>query len=241
MIDQDGSVVAVSVVMPAYNEGATLAAAVRRVVAAMEHRGEDFEVLVVENGSTDNSCALAEELAAELPCVRAMHNDQADYGKALRAGFLAARGDVVVNFDVDYIDLEFLEQAATQVRRPGGPSVVVGTKLAKNSDDTRALPRRLVTLVFSSLLRYGFGLHVSDTHGMKAMNRSQLLPVVKRCRLGTDLFDTEMVLRAEREGLGSAEIPVRVVETRPARSSIARRIPRTLVGLVKLRLVLWQR
>jgi hypothetical protein len=158
---------------------------------------------------------------------------------ALRAGLLAARGDVVVNFDVDWCDLSFLDRAVPMVESPGGPAVVVGSKRAAGTDDTRTALRRMVTWGFSSALRFGFGLRVSDTHGVKALRRADLAPLGEACRFGQDLFDTELVLRAERAGLGSAEIPVEVVELRPARSSILRRVPRTLLGLGRLRLALW--
>ena len=92
----------------------------------------------------------------------------------------------------------------------------------------------MVTATFSTILRVGYGLKVSDTHGMKALLRAPLLPVVARCRYGRDLFDTELILRAERAGLAVAEIPVDVEELRPARTSIVRRIPRTLSGLARL-------
>jgi hypothetical protein len=64
--------------------------------------------------------------------------------------------------------------------------------------------------------------------------------IARQCRFGKDLFDTELILRAERAGLHTAEIPVTVVERRPARTSILRRVPRTLSGLVKLRVALWR-
>src|SRR4029077_18843698 len=95
----------------------------------------------------------------------------------------------------------------------------------------RSWARRLVTVVFSTLLRVGFGLRVSDTHGMKAMRRSGVLACARQCTLGRDLFDTELIVRAERAGLAIEEIPVAVVERRPARSPVARRVPRPLVGL----------
>ena len=94
--------------------------------------------------------------------------------------------------------------------------------------------------MFSTILRVVFGLQLSDTHGMKAMRRAAVEPYARRCRFGRDLFDTELVLRVERAGLATAEIPVRVEELRPARTSIIRRVPRTLVALVKLRIVLWR-
>ncbi|HET7722774.1 MAG TPA: hypothetical protein VFK43_22595, partial [Acidimicrobiales bacterium] len=90
------------------------------------------------------------------------------------------------------------------------------------------------------ILKVGFGLSVSDTHGMKVLRRPPLIPLAERCRFGTDLFDTELILRAERAGLKSGEVPVIVQELRPSRSSIAKRIPRTMANLVKLRIYLWR-
>jgi glycosyltransferase involved in cell wall biosynthesis len=225
--------------MPAHNEEDLLEKAVHAVVDGLRDRGRTFEVVVVENGSRDRTAAIATGLAEEVAEVRALSSDEPDYGRALRRGFLSARGHIVVNFDVDYVDLEFLDAAVAEVEAEGGPVVVVGSKRGAGASDERAPLRRLVTAVFSLILRYGFGLRVSDTHGMKALRRAPLLPLVEACRYGTDLFDTELVLRAERAGLPTSELPVTVEELRPSRTPIARRIPRTVVGLVRLRLALW--
>ena len=222
-----------SVVLPAHNEELILRDTVTELLEGLRRRSLPFDVLIVENGSTDRTLAIAEELAAEHPEVRASTSPAPDYGRALRSGLLAATGDAVVNFDVDYYDLGFADQALEQLR--DGATIVVGTKRGVGAEDTRALPRRIVTGVFSTILRVGYGLQASDTHGMKAMHRGDVAPLAERCKLGTDLFDTELVLRTERAGLVVSEIPVRVEERRPARTSIARRIPRTLVGLGRLR------
>jgi hypothetical protein len=229
----------VTVVLPAHNEADLLEESVREVVDGLRTRGLSFEVVVVENGSTDDTAAIARRLAGEVAELRCLSLGQADYGKALRAGLLSAEGEVVVNFDVDWCDLGFLDRAVPMVAAEGGPAVVVGSKRTEGSADTRSRARRLVTAGFSGLLRYGFRLSVSDTHGVKALRRAVVVPLAERCRFGQDLFDTELVLRAERAGLGSAEIPVQVVERRPARSTMLSRIPRTLKGLGRLRLALW--
>ena len=226
--------------MPAHDEEAYLAAAVHEVVAGLRERGQPFEVIVVENGSTDDTAALAKGLADELPEVRVLSLPEPDYGRALQEGFLSATGDLVGIFDVDYYDLDFLDAAISLAGAPDGPAVVVASKRGAKSNDTRPLPRRIVTSVFSKILRLGFGLGVSDTHGMKVLRREPLVPLARACRFGTDLFDTELVLRAERTGLRAVELPVAVEETRPSRTSIVRRIPRTLSGLVRLRVALWQ-
>jgi glycosyltransferase involved in cell wall biosynthesis len=229
---------AVSVVMPAFNEAEILESSVRAVVDGLRARDRRFELIVVENGSTDDTAAIADSLAISEPEVRAEHCAEADYGRALRTGLLAARGEAVVNFDADFYDLGFLANAVDRVLAPDGPAIVVGTKRGEGATDERTLLRKAATATFSTLLRVGFGLHVSDTHGVKAMRRATVEPFARACTFGQDLFDTELILRVERAGLRTAEIPVLVTELRPARTSIVKRVPRTLRGLVKLRLAL---
>jgi hypothetical protein len=229
-----------SVVAPAHNEEMYLEAAVSRIVDGLHAREWPFEVLICENGSTDRTREIAAALARTLPEVRALQLPAANYGLALKAGFEAARGDVVVNFDVDLVDLGFLDRAMELMTEEDDIGIVVGTKRGAGAEDERAIGRRLVTGGFSMVLRYGFGLHATDTHGLKALRRAPVAPLVSVCSSGSDIFDTELVLRAERAGLRVAEIPVRVVEERPARTPIGSRIPRTLAGLGLLRLSLWR-
>ncbi len=226
--------------MPAHDEEEFLSAAVHEVTSGLRDRGADFDVLVVENGSTDGTAALAGRLAEELPEVHTISFPEADYGGALRTGVVTAVGELVVIFDVDYFDLEFLDRALARMAQDDRPAIVVGSKRAPGARDTRPWLRRLVTSGFSTILRFGFGLAVSDTHGMKVLRRAPLAELADRCRFGTDLFDTELVLRAERAGLRAVEIPVAVEERRPSRSSITSRIPRTVAGLARLRLALWR-
>lgn len=229
----------ISVVMPAHNEQGYLEPAVKSVVTGLRDRGAEFEVVVAENGSVDGSAVEADHLAELYSEVAVLHLPDADYGRALRAGFLATHGEIVANFDVDFVDLTFLDGALQVLERPE-VALVVGSKKAPGAVDQRSAGRKLVTTVFTLMLRRGFGLGVTDTHGIKAMRRSSLLPIVQSCVSGKDIYDTEVVLRAERSGLTVEEMPVSVAEVRPARTPIARRIPRTLVGLARLRLTLWR-
>jgi glycosyltransferase involved in cell wall biosynthesis len=226
--------------MPAHNERDYLEPAVSRVVDGLRTRGGAFEVIICENGSTDGTVAVAREAAERYDEVSLISLPVPDYGQALRAGFLAATGDLVVNFDMDYVDLDFLDDALRLLKTEGGPVAVVGSKRSRGAHDRRSPGRRMVTAVFSLILRFGFRLGVSDTHGMKLLERAPLEPVVRATRFGADLFDTELIIRAERAGLTVAELPVTVQETRPPRSSIVKRIPRSLAGLLRLRIALWR-
>lgn len=226
--------------MPAHNEEEYLITAVLDVLAGLRAGGRAFEILVVENGSSDGTLALARSLETEHDEVRVLSLPDPDYGAALRRGFLEAHGDLVAIFDVDFYDLAFLSEAADLIEARDGPDIVVGSKRAEGAVDGRMWTRRAITAAFGAVLRVGFGLNVSDTHGIKVARRAPLESIAAGCHAGTDLFDTELVLRAERAGLRVDEIPVRVEQRRPSRSSIGRRIPRTVVGLARLRVALWR-
>lgn len=228
----------ISIVMPAHNEEEYLEAAVEEVISGLSQRGDGFEIIVVENGSLDGTAAHARSLASQHPVVSVLSLEEADYGAALKRGFQAARGDVVVNFDVDLVDLDFLDRALGELAAAPDVTILVGSKRAEGALDERGPGRRIVTATFAAVLRYGFGLGVSDTHGLKALRREPLVRLVEQCRFGKDIFDTELILRAEQSGLRVREIPVNVSDTRPPRTPIGRRIPRTLWGLSQLRVAL---
>ena len=230
----------ISVVLAAHNEEAILAATVGHLLEGLRARPTEFEIVVAENGSTDGTREELARLSAGAPEVRPLSLPDPDYGAALRAGLLAARGEFVVNFDVDYYDLAFLDRAVARLQEPDHPAIVVGSKRQEGSVDNRVWPRKLVTFGFTTILHVGFGLSVSDTHGIKAMRRDAVRAIAEDCRFRTDLFDTELVIRAERQGLGVVDLPVEVTETRPSRTPIFKRAARTIVGLARMRWVLWR-
>ena len=125
--------------------------------------------------------------------------------------------------------------AELNVEQAARSDVVIGSKRAAGSLDRRPWSRRLATRVFNFLLRTVAGSGVSDTHGMKAIRASVARDLLPHVRLTKDLFDTELLLRAERAGYRIEEVPAVVEELREARSSLLRRVPRTLRGLVTLR------
>jgi glycosyltransferase involved in cell wall biosynthesis len=229
-----------SVVLPAHNEALLIEPVIGTLLSELEHGEHRFELVLVENGSTDETLVLAAKLAEQHHELQVLHLERPDYGAALAAGFEAARGAIVVAFDVDYYDLAFLDAALALLGQPETPisppvALVLASKRAPGSLDHRPLLRRILTLGFTALLRSGFGLTVSDAHGMKAFRAETILPLVRQCELRGGLFDVELVLRAQRAGVRIAELPAEVTEIRPARTTVSSRTVETLRGLWHLR------
>lgn len=228
----------ITVVVPIHNEADYLPGALPTLLQELEVVGADTTVILVENGSDDGTAALADRLAAEHPSVIARHIAAADYGAAMRDGFLAATGDWVVNFDIDYFAGDFISQVLSLEPRP---DLVLASKRAAGSEDRRSLLRRTATWGFNLLLRVLFGSAVTDTHGMKAVRREVIAAVAPSVTSTQDLFDTELVLRAERAGYRIVELAASVEELRATGMGLLKRVPRTLLGLLRLRWRLWRK
>jgi glycosyltransferase involved in cell wall biosynthesis len=224
----------VSVVIPAHNEETILRETVRRVDEGLRTLPLTwFEIIVSENGSRDSTKEVARELGEDVPSCRVLISNNADYGAAMRSGFAAARGDFVVNFDADYYDLSFVD-AALRIEA----DIVVASKGLLGSVDKRILARRLISRVFGWLVRRLLGVTMKETHGIKLFVRASIAGLIPQVRSTQDLFDTELVARAERAGLTIVEYPIRTEEVRHSRTGILRRVPRTLLGLLRIRWLL---
>ncbi len=223
----------ISIIVPIYNEEAILAASLDSLLACLAATPfrSDFEVLLCENGSTDRTAVIADELANRCDRVRVEHLPVASYGGALSHGISTALGQVIVVFNVDFWDVDFMQRALARSR---DCDFVIGSKLARGARDQRPLLRRLISRSFNWLLRAAFGYAGTDTHGLKAFSAERVAPIAARCRTSNDLFDSELILRAQRAGLRLCEIPVQVEERRAARVGLLRRVPRTAIDLVAI-------
>jgi glycosyltransferase involved in cell wall biosynthesis len=226
-----------SIVIPVFDESAFLPVGLPRMVDELETAGLDYRLLMMDNGSRDGTADIARRVADDLPNperIEVHSLPDPDYGAAMREGFIRAEGDWVVNFDIDYFSAGFLGKVETLA---ADADLVIASKRDRESEDRRSPLRRLATGVFNLLLRSLFASEVSDTHGMKAFRRELVADVVPDVQSSQDLFDTELVLRAERRGYRIREVPVIVEELRPARS-LLKRVPRTLRGLWEIRRIL---
>jgi glycosyltransferase involved in cell wall biosynthesis len=226
-------------VIPVHNEAECLATEVTELTEELDARKVEYELLLAENGSSDATLSIAQDLASRNPRIRAFKVPVPDYGEAMKTGMLTGRGDFAVNFDIDFHDVPFM-LAAGQVLSSSDAGIVVGSKLMKGSQDKRSPVRHMVSRGFTTILRILFDPRMDDTHGMKVLKREVVHKYAPATVTTRDLFDTELIIRARRGGVKVKALPVTCEEKRKPRSSIVRRIPRTIKGLLRLRWVLWR-
>ncbi|MDQ3265068.1 MAG: glycosyltransferase family 2 protein [Myxococcota bacterium] len=222
-----------SIVIPVYNEAAIIQQAADELTRGLDARGIDYEIIFAENGSKDATPALLEAMTLKNPRLHWFHSERPNYGSALKRGIQEARGELVVCDEIDLCDLSFYDQAVPLLAS-GEVDMVVGSKAAKGASDHRPMVRRVATRVHNKLLKVALGFQGTDTHGLKAFRRARLLPVIERCVVDMDVFASEFVIRAWRQGLKVVEIPVQLVEKRQPSIHLFRRVPNVLRNVGKL-------
>jgi len=228
-----GAAPLVSIVIPVYNEEGILRGSVLELQEKLRRFNWTYELLLCENGSRDRTVEIGKELEIEHPEVRMLHVGQPNYGLAMKKGILEARGAYVICDEIDLLDTEFYARAMALLER-SDTEMVVGSKAMVGSNDQRPLFRRVATRVYNGLLRVTCHFHGTDTHGLKAFRREALLETARRCQLDRDVFASEFVIRAHREGKKVIEIPFNVREKRPPSIRLGSRVPHVIKSVTKL-------
>jgi glycosyltransferase involved in cell wall biosynthesis len=223
----------VSIVIPVYNEEGILHASVVDLHERLRPLGWRYEILLAENGSRDGTVAVATELSAQYPEVRLISIGAPNYGQALRAGILAARGDLVICEEIDLCDVEF-HRRAVELLDFGHADMVIGSKLLAGASDERPLFRHAASQLYTGLLRGLLDFRGTDTHGLKAFRRERIVTIAETCMTDKDVFASELVIRAYRARLEVVEVPIRVKEMRPPSINLLKRVPNVLGNLAKL-------
>jgi glycosyltransferase involved in cell wall biosynthesis len=192
----------VSVVIPCLNEAQTIERCVRSARDVLEANGIPAEVVVVDNGSTDGSAALAERAGA-----RVVSERQRGYGSAYLAGFRAARGDRIVMADAD-LTYDFAEIPNFLAKLDDGAELVIGNRMAKIHPGAMPWLHRYVgNPLLTGILNLFYRAGVEDAHcGMRAVRRD-VLPRLDLQTTGME-FASEMVIRAAKEDLRIAQLPI---------------------------------
>lgn len=225
----------ITVVIPIHNEESILENAVSALLQNLSswRPGLAVEIILAENGSRDATFRIARKLERQHQEISALSLDEPNYGAALKAGILKARGKWIICDEIDLCDVGFHSRAVAILEREEA-DLVIGSKTMVGAHDHRPLPRRLATKVINNMLKIMLGFTGTDTHGLKAFHREKLLSVARRCVVDKDLFASEFVIRAERSRVRIKEIPIEVAEKRPPSVDLVRRVPNVLKNMAVL-------
>jgi len=200
-----------SIVIPAYNEGTRLGATLERVLAYVRAQGWNAEVLVVNDGSRDNTADLVRGFAAKDPMLRLVENPgNRGKGYAVRNGMLQARGEIVVFSDAD-LSSPIEEMPKLLAALAAGADIAIGSRWLRAEMQTQRQSafRQMAGRIFNALNRIILGLHFKDTQcGFKAFTRrasQKILPLQRIERWG---FDPEILFLARKFGFRVEEVAV---------------------------------
>lgn len=196
-----------SVVIPCLNEADTLETCLRKIRRAFDENKINGEIIVADNGSTDDSVTIAERFGG----VRVVHVTERGYGSALMGGIAAARGKYVLMGDADD-SYDFAEIPRYLAKLKEGFDLVMGCRLPAGGG--RVMPQAMPFLhrwwgnpMFSYMARLWFKSPLHDVHcGMRAFRKEFYLEIDQRCS-GME-FATEMTIKASLYGYKIAEIPI---------------------------------
>jgi glycosyltransferase involved in cell wall biosynthesis len=201
----------ISVIMPAYNEARHIVKNLIEVVDTFSGFEYDYEVIVVDDGSPDQTYLEAAKLLSTHPeFIRVVHYDEnRGKGNALICGTTFARGDFIVFLDAD-MDLHPSQiPVLFGVMESTGADAVIGSKRHAASVVNYPFKRRLYSAVYYTLIRLLFGLPVKDTQtGLKVFKREVLDRVFPRVLVKRFAFDIEVLANAHRLGYKIADAPV---------------------------------
>jgi glycosyltransferase involved in cell wall biosynthesis len=198
-------------VIPAYNESARLGSTLEEVLAYVQKQGWDAEVIVVNDGSRDNTAEIVRAIAAKNPALRLVENP-GNHGKgySVRNGMLNARGRIVLFSDADLSSP--IEEAPKLFQAlEAGADIAIGSRWLRAETQTQRQPlhRQLFGRIFNLILRLSLGLKFKDTQcGFKAFKQpavQAIFPLQKIERWG---FDPEILFLARKMKFKVKEVPV---------------------------------
>lgn len=207
----------ISIIMPAYNESARIVSSIDETAKTFQGYGCKWELIVLDDGSTDDTYAKASAAATKYPQHVIVKRTSANIGKggAIKEGFRYVTGQYVVFLDAD-LDLHPVQiENLFNIMELDDADVVIGSKLHPNSKVAYPMFRRIVSFFYYLLVRVLFDLPCHDTQtGLKLFKGQVLRDVLPRILIKRFAVDLEILVNASHLGYKITEAPIVLVSQR---------------------------
>jgi dolichyl-phosphate beta-glucosyltransferase len=226
-----------SIVIPAYNEAKILPVTLECLRVFLSEQPFAAEVIIVDDGSTDQTSAVLQEWTPAFECLRVLRTPvNLGKGASIRRGVLASRGECVFVADADLPgspeDILRLLAALAQ-----GAAVAIASRRPAPMSAAPSPMRYIASKIYRGMVRAILGLPIRDTQcGFKAFLREPLSPIVEGLQSNGFSFDVEFLFAAWKEGLPIKEVEFDVVERRRIQHAILLQSPRMIIDLLRIRL-----
>lgn len=206
----------ITINIPVYNEEEIIIKNTEALITYMDSLGVEYEILIVDNGSTDRTAELGKELQNKYPQIRFFHIPERGVGAAFKKAATEARYEHIISIDMDLsVDLGFIRDANTLLE---DYSLVIGSKIM--GSQKRSLLRKLGSKTYISLARWLLGLKFSDySIGAKGFKRDFVINHLAYIDRHTN-YVLNLSYCAIKKGLKVIEIPTRCVDYRKSRFNL---------------------
>ncbi len=227
-----------SIVIPAYNEGRRIGRTLEKLLAYVADHAWDAEIIIVNDGSRDNTVDIIRRYAEKSPALKLVENPgNRGKGYSVRNGMSHAQGDVMLFSDAD-LSAPIEESGKLFEQIHSGADVAIGSRWLRPELQTQkqSLHRQIFGRVFNLALRVVLGLRFKDTQcGFKAFSRRAVDSIFPLQRIERWGFDPEVIFLAERNGLKVVEVPVQWAHERGGSIHPVRDGLRMLLEIFKVR------
>ena len=239
----------ISLIIPAYNESANLYRCVIESTNALSRITSDYEIIISEDGSTDNTAEIATHLASTFNNVSALHsNMRLGKGMAIKRAATCAKGDIIFFIDSDLsADMSFLpklishiksrRERKAKVEQKEGFDIVIGSRIMSGCDSTRRIRRSVASHAYNLLVRILFNSNIKDHQcGFKAFDRQVFLELSSCTKSPSWFLDTELLIFAQRQNVPIKEVPIKWKESKTSSVPFVLTSFMMLTSLIRLKM-----
>lgn len=207
----------ISLFVPVYNEKSILYANIKRVLGNIKKITDDFEIIIVDDNSSDNSPTIGKKISRKIKKVHYLrYNVGPSRRENLAKSFKKAKGDIIAMFDIDLsVDIRGIARLFKEIE--DGADISIGSRYIKRSYIKRTITRGIISYFYNLFMRIYFKSRIYDHQcGFKAFRKDVIFDLIED--MGYDskfirgwFWDAELLIRAQKKSYKIAEFPVKWV------------------------------